>query len=410
MLFSYALCKYLTLLLKSHCHNLYQYLDPLDFKEVLNFNLTSKWNLKFVFPIMIFLITIFIGDFCLVFWSNDNFELTFDFLVRSPRSMIHQAFTRAMWPQLDVTYNIAAASSIASYLTFLRNPYNVDRYIPKVKGQANHYQGHLLSVGKHFLSAIDSKTITSFHKTFHKSAFTLFLALVAFVVGFSYVHVFYINNIYEVSFIELTFWLLLYPLMIFYLLYTLFAITLFIVMTIKLIQFRQKSLINRLNRLSRKIIVKKLQSTKVVTGGRHKCRNNRSKSIISNDSSYHPWLAYEQLNADLLKLCTHIEATSAFWSPLLTVYFASQILILCYFVYICFFIPKLLLVVKVLAIIFLPFLVLLFFAVINTCACVASLNVRFERANGRFCSQMAETTVWGNLFKRNCRFLVKVCN
>lgn len=391
---SYAICKYFQLLLKSHYQILYLYLDPLNLQELLFTSLKLKCS--FIFPNLTILVTLFIGDVYFVYSSKNNFSLTLDLVMSNPRLMTHQAFPREMWSQMDVIYTIAVASSFVTYIILITNPYTVDRYLAKVKGQ--HHQNQLLMIKGQSLHENVSKTITSFHKRLHRPAFTLFIFVIIFLNLFCYLFVFFVNAVYELSFVELTFWLLLYPLSIFYMVYTLCTITLFIIITCKFIQFRQRSLLERLNKLTKKVVIKEEYSSRSA----HKRRNQ--KRSISNIYIYYPWLLYEQFNADLLHLCAHVEQTSIFWSPLLTVYFCSQIVFLCYVVYICFFIPGLPVIVKYITRSFLPVLVLLLFGTINTCARLVDLNDRLEQANARFCSQITKLF----LIKNNNRMLLKV--
>lgn len=402
---SYAICEYILLKLKYHWQVLYLYLDPLNLQEIALFTPKSplKWNFKYIFPTLLTIGTFFIGNLYLVFWSGKfsktNLPLTLGTFQTSPRLMSHQAFPKEMWPQIDIAMSIVTAFSVASYLTFLQNHYTVDRYIPEVKG---HHQNDLLVVGGIHLSATDSETILSFHNAFHRPAFALFIFLYVFFIGFFHVHVFLINNVFEVTVIEIIFWLLIHPFYIFYLVYSTFTITIFIVLTCKFVQIRQQSMLNRLNKLTKQISVQNKQLTGV--DGQMKNKSNRKRSKVDN---YHLWLLYEQFNADLLNLCTHIEDTSAFWSAPLTVYISSQIVILCYVAYICLFIDTLPLAIKIMADCIFPNFILLFFAIIKVCARVSALNDRLERANGRFCSQIS---IFKNSFKNNYRVLMKVCN
>ncbi|KAH9396760.1 hypothetical protein TYRP_003056 [Tyrophagus putrescentiae] len=335
-------------------------------------------------------VTMFIGDIYLVcFGSNrtncfgiDTFQLPpLELFISSPRLMTHQAFPRAMWPQLDIAFSMAAAFGLASYLTFLRNPYTVDRYREVSAGVTKSSRESIsLAVRGKLLSTAESQRITAFHQGFHRPVFTLFIGLTLFVSGFCYVHVLLINSAFEGTLMEVLLWTVLYPASVFYLIYIMFAITLFIVLTCKFIQFRQQSLLGRLQRLARRQGASKRELEQ--RRGRNGRRRSSLAQVLTSIHSF--WAAYEQLNGDLLRLCGHIRQSSAFWSPFLSVYFAGQIVIQCYVVYICFFIPSLPTVVKVMAIACFTLFLILLFAMISTCAQVAALNDGLERANAEW--------------------------
>ncbi len=423
----YALCKYFQLLFSSHYQVLYQYLDPLALQsrpgtddEYLENNFLSsqhsKWNFKFIFPMVVIVVTMFIGDIYLVCFGSsqtncfgtDTFQLPpLELFISSPRLMTHQAFPRAMWPQLDIAFSMAAAFGLASYLTFLRNPYTVDRYREVSAGvtKSSRESSRLAVRGKLLLTA-ESQRITSFHAAFHRPAFTLFIGLTLFVNGFCYVHVLLINSAFEGTLMEVLFWTVLYPASVFYLIYIMFAITLFIVLTCKFIEFRQQSLLGRLQRLARRQGASKRELEQ--RRGRNGRRRSSLAQVLTSIHSF--WAAYEQLNGDLLRLCGHIRQSSAFWSPFLSVYFAGQIVIQCYVVYICFFIPSLPTVVKVMAIACFTLFLILLFAMISTCAQVAALNDGLERANVRFCAQLLLQMGNGlSSSQISSRLLIKVC-
>ena len=448
MTLHYALCNYLILLLKFHCQALYRYLDPLlddhDLEQMSQTAhlsnhpflkpSTSKWSFIFTFPVVIILTTLLIGNFYLVFWSTAedpnltqidqllNLQLL---LLNSPRLMTHQAFPRAMWPQMDIAFTMAATFSVVSYLTFLRNPYTVDRYQPTRvippsdgdnvdkddKDDQGDHEGdlnYLLKVSGQLLSSAESKRITAFHNFFHRPAFSLSVALAAFGAAFCLVHVLLINANFELTVVEVLLWALLFPLTIFYMVYILFAITLFLVLTCRFEQIRQRHLLDQLRQLFRR------QSRRL---DKRRLRGKRRESDVGI-CIFDCWLQYEQLNVDLLRLCGHLLQTSTYWSPFLSVYFGSQIVLQCYVVYICFFIPSLPPIVKLLATACFAVFLSLLFAMISTCAQLAAGNDRLEQANGRFCFQIASASVsMGGAGLKNgvnggrgkwCRLLIKV--
>lgn len=405
----YTLFKYLQILFQFHCFAFYKYLDPLGFQELpisdANSNFVLKFNFQFLYSIINLLITFIIGNFCLVYWSNtleSNFLLTFDFLINSPRLMSHQAFPKEMWPQMDVVSNMVILFSLVTYFILCKNPYNVDRYF--LKNKSSHCQNNFLMIGKHCLSVNDSKQILAFHETFFKPAFKLLLISAVFIVGFCSVFIVFINAVYEISVKEVCFWVFLFPFTLFYIEYAFCGFALFVVLSCKFVQIRQQSLITQINILTKKVAIKneQLKNKHLTYDNSEKRKFRRQMSKVKNNNSYF-WLLYTQLNGDLLHLCAHIDMTSSFWSPVLTVCFATQILTQSYFVHILFFVPTLPVAVKYLGIFFVANLLMLFFGMIQFCARIATLNNRLEKENVCFCSQIVV-----NIIKNSILLLIKV--
>lgn len=407
MAYFYTILKYFQLLLQSHCDAFYKYLNPLGYKNNSTSNSVSKWNFQFCVPVITLIISFFIGNIGLVFWSKDftnnkNLSLTLNYLTTHPCLMTHQAFPKEMWPQIDAVFTMVFIFSLVSYCTLIQSSYKIDRYY--LKSKHSHLQEDILNIGNQTLSVKDSKRILSFHKNFYKHAFKLFLIFVVIIIGFCYVNVFFINAVFKVSFFEIIFWTLFYPLTVFYLAYTFCAIALFIVLICRLVQIRQKSLLKKFKKLTKKVTNKNEQLLKEESLNEisKKCKSRRRRSTVV-DMSCHFWLLYKDFNCNLLYLCSHIEQTSAFWAPLLTTFFVIQILTQGYLVYIFLFIPTLPIVVKYLGIYLATLVFLLFFGMIQTCARVATLNEQLEKENGRFCSQISS-----KIIKSSSRLLVKV--
>lgn len=208
-----------------------------------------------------------------------------------------------------------------------------------------------------------SETILAFYQKVSRLSIVTLLFLNLFVDFVTYVHVLFINKVYKISFSEAFLWLYIYPSIIFYILYALFAVIVFIIETSMFAYVRQKDILKKLNFLNSKL---------------NKVEN------VSTEISIFIWGQFLNVNQTVIGFCEDIEQFSRYWTPYLTIYFAAQITLQVYFVYICFFVPG----VNFLQTSFFLYGIfeidLLLFLLINYCAKVVKANRRIELANANF--------------------------
>ena len=127
-------------LLKSilrHIDVLYNYLDPISTEMNVEERTRngSKWDFKFGFPVIIILFTQLYGNFFVVYEEHGHF--TMPWMVNDSMIFNHQVFAKATWPQTDIAMSIGCLSAIAIYVSFWRNPFNIDRYYIVCRGSKN---------------------------------------------------------------------------------------------------------------------------------------------------------------------------------------------------------------------------------------------------------------------------------
>ena len=78
-----------------------------------------KWDLTFLFPLLLITGTTFYGAVLALYLKTGHFD-TWALLASSPQMAYHQAFPRAMWRQIDTSYSLAVPTIVATFASFLR--------------------------------------------------------------------------------------------------------------------------------------------------------------------------------------------------------------------------------------------------------------------------------------------------
>ncbi len=138
----------------------------------------------------------------------------------------------------------------------------------------------------------------------------------------------------------------------------------YVIMSSKNLRIRQKKLIGDLHRLISDL---DQQNTGVSANPQHQLETNWRRYLLLQKRT-------------LLKICHQIQGTSAFWRPLLTVFFPHFIAVQCYLFYLAVFAghlpPSSTYLYKMILGQFVP----AFFYLLNQCAAVVSNNEALERA------------------------------
>lgn len=138
----------------------------------------------------------------------------------------------------------------------------------------------------------------------------------------------------------------------------------YVIMSSKNLRIRQKKLIGDLHRLISDL---DQQNTGVSANPQHQLETNWRRYLLLQKRT-------------LLKICHQIQGTSAFWRPLLTVFFPHFIAVQCYLFYLAVFAghlpPSSTYLYKLILCQFVP----AFFFLLNQCAAVVSNNEALERA------------------------------
>lgn len=141
----------------AHYNALYVYLEPIEGspntvlqvqnpKNSKKEEKPSRWDWKFLYPILVLVGGNLYGNVLLVYLSHDSKKgksilldegetnqtqsqfFSLKSVLTSEKAMFHQVISQDVWPQSDISICISTVSSIAAYAVFLRRPCPVPRY------------------------------------------------------------------------------------------------------------------------------------------------------------------------------------------------------------------------------------------------------------------------------------------
>ncbi len=145
----------------------------------------------------------------------------------------------------------------------------------------------------------------------------------------------------------------------------LFGVPAFVIITSRIVNIRQKALLDYLSQL-------------------HDHLQASDQSFKTQTQALPYWSRFLQVNRLLVNLMSDIERCATYWSFPLTVYFIGFITIQCYFAYIVFFVPNSYLLVNLFFIYCIILIETFQFMLVNTLAKLTRCNGQFEKAIAKF--------------------------
>src|SRR5699024_8091378 len=176
------------------------------------------------------------------------------------------------------------------------------------------------------------------------------------------------------------YWAFIFPLFMLYLIYGLYEPTLYVILACNYLRIMQQYQLMKLQRLGAQLRMHREVGFQALQG----LQGQRSSHMI-----HCAWYYYVRQNHRMVSLTRTIREYTRFCGPLLSAITPFYISVQCYMSYVVLFVNTVPLGDKYFFMLVVLELNVFLFVIIDQCACVAKMNQRLERENGRICFEFS---------------------